>query len=489
MHGVSGEMVKCVLIADIAYNAFINDVKSLVTKHVEQRCTALRRAGDTTRATEREASLKLWLKNSTPLSYKNNGYSQLVSTLTELASEEGGLPARHQDKLRMEGWVNKAFEELDRVGSVKPRAPFPEGSSACIFRIARERIIKHAKLHQEPGESTMNAFRIAARKLPMNFAPWIIRETGRGNQSNRVTAASWIFFNSQEPRPTVALRRDFAMEAQVKAETNDPNFEWSVAGLTIQHLPQYLNKSEPPTEFSKKYANLDQADELTKETYDYIIGQFDMTKPLHHLVFFTAILLSKLAPDIFWDSTAARGAAELRGTALTSYIQGLPFVSRNKKGLTDKVPFIVMFTVYVLAYYDKCSPVWEHLRNQGGLTKQYSEKHSNKAISLVQIVRLGLAHAEAPRIFKGHREGDWILLTNEQLKTRHSKYLSLMQDGQYGPFEATSFIVGINAALQLARTNGEMAIPPELSGPALKRKHSTAVGDEGHPHPRIRRSA
>ncbi|KAI9456722.1 hypothetical protein HD554DRAFT_2177976 [Boletus coccyginus] len=229
---------------------------------------------------------------------------------------------------------------------------------------------------------------------------------------------------------------------------DDPNGEWKAQDIRLHSFLTILHKSAPPIEFDKVHASLDWTTQGVRDVYDYVFTVYNGTKPLHQLALFCAFIVAGLAPQVYPPKST-----EMKNDSLKNHIRKLAWCERRgKTGSSVREPFIVMATVFFIAYLDADSPLHKMFADKLDDLTHWHSKHSAKGLTALLLCRLGLAEPRQPRILKAARWfHDLELLKTHQVKALHADVITMLKGGnEYGGYDAVTFLVGRSAADILA---------------------------------------
>jgi hypothetical protein len=264
-----------------------------------------------------------------------------------------------------------------------------------------------------------------------------------------------------------------AAEAAKKAQASDARAPWAVESITLQSLPDFFARDCPPDEFTLDNIECS-SDSIIMEIYEWVFANFDREKPLHKIALLAGIYFSQLLPDVFWDVKDKPSPHHMIGErAATNAIRAMPWKPNRgtRKGSTWKAQFISMVPAYIIAVYERDSPLRTYFSKKKAFPGPWNAKNSAKGIGSFNLVRMGLAKARSTRIFKGGVPlTDWILLTNEELAAKHRELMGFLQDRQYGPFKIAVALFGLDKAVDVGLTTGTYTNHPAMSSIALKKR-------------------
>ncbi|TFK71093.1 hypothetical protein BDN72DRAFT_937466 [Pluteus cervinus] len=457
-------------IAQIALSSLISEIKQLVTVGVEHQVEELRASGDPQQAlwaATCETNLESWLRCRHPLAYGDKAYEYLLKAIVSSPTDIGtGLPAGATANMGLMGWARDLIQLAFTLrGSTVPAPFITPGSALLVFKVALDKMKIFCAGLAPPQELDflISAFVHAAEDLHIHFVPSKPRVTaGRGRSSQQPVYNAWVSLSDpSHQRHSQVNLLDPAVEARQRAEAADPRAQWSATAMSLQSLPTYLPRRSLPTEWDIKHASLKTADResILNKTYRYVFDCFSLDNFLHQFALFISICVAMHLPYFGRPDDQPHDASLSLGE-LETFIRDLPWTAEGR-GFNDPPPFIVMLTVYIIAFYDSQSPLRVHHLTARALPPKWASKHTNKGITGIQLVRLGLAKPLRNRIFRSARFGeDWELLSMKELKARSLIFQKHLKNGQYGPFYAMQYLFGRSSAITLARLKNQVQIDP-----------------------------
>ncbi|KAG1742038.1 hypothetical protein EDB19DRAFT_1827950 [Suillus lakei] len=109
----------------------------------------------------------------------------------------------------------------------------------------------------------------------------------------------------------------------------------------------------------------------------------------------------------------------------------------------------------------------------------WSKKHSNKGISPLLLIRLGLASAKSGRVFKGGRFNiDRSILTQDELAEFHQRILNILSDRQFGPYRVAELLFGSAKARSIGLSSNTYTVNPGLASTSLGKRTADDADDE-----------
>ncbi|KAG2356306.1 hypothetical protein BDR07DRAFT_1380905 [Suillus spraguei] len=474
-----------ILIAVVAFQSFIGDVKSLVTVAVTKLCTDLDNEdthSSSLEAKNRRHNLKKWLACKHPLSYLDRAFEYLLCSVVSDSDDYSlGLPNPTKEKLSIRDFAKLLVDMSRPTDPVSIAAPLiSTGTSPMVFRVALVYMSKFVP-RDSPNAANLflqNAFIIAANHLHINNIPWHLAG-GRGRRFQKPHFLSWINLGKAAQLPTAKLLAPHgingAEEASQRTQASDSRAAWAACSITLQSLPDFLSRTIPPDEFCMNNVGLDVSNSkksnkrvnrnavpdsnqqklkcIIRDTYQWAFAEFDMSRPLHQLAILVGIYVSKVVPDIFYDyddfPDHESYKTMLDFTLAVHEMRWLPHTG-GRKGCKVAAQFITMVPVYIMAVFDYSSPLHGHFDVFKSFPTAWNKKHSNKGIGPLLLIRLGLAKARSGRIWKGGvLNSDWSLLTKDEVTKYHQKILTMLADRQFGPYRVAQLLFGSDKARKL----------------------------------------
>jgi hypothetical protein len=396
-------------ICNIAFDAFFDDTKKLVSdgvkKDVKQRINAASSQEDRTAAISRGkiriSALRSWKKFNRPLAYglsdgAKEGY-EIFQHLLRAVSENDATLSRG-----FRGWNDnsKTHHDFARLlidmshptSPIAPVAPvLRDGSFLPVLKVAHTSILQIAHMDGLVSEQIFlnSAIRTALVVFKIHFFPAHRDNTPTRGAPYRVPLFNYwgnlgLRSSENDPPidPDVISVRPPSVEPETIAYNNavasDCRAPWKAATLNLKTLKKELNKTILPKDFTvpEKIKEM-----YVDDTYDFVLEKYDGTKKIHHLALLVGIIVaSSLLPSLFPpdnsrpDFKKARTKQEVR-----AIYEDMDWCVRAKKGMKDKKIFIGMITSYIIALYERKSPLREHMVT-GGLGNAWTYKNSRPTI-------------------------------------------------------------------------------------------------------------
>ncbi|KAF8308458.1 hypothetical protein F5887DRAFT_1092560 [Amanita rubescens] len=175
-----------------------------------------------------------------------------------------------------------------------------------------------------------------------------------------------------------------------------------------------------------------------------------------------AILFSRVAPNLSYKkpNSKPKDASEL---AITKFVRDMPWIlpiSKHRKGIKSPKPFVTMMSTTIIALRDANSPLYRQAGTRNGFGKEWSEKHSIKEITPVNMVRMGLAKAKSLKmITRACWKTNWEMCSDAEVKPLYNRVMEhLLKRHPYGEFLAVQEIFGRDVAMELEK-KGEVIMP------------------------------
>lgn len=465
-----------IIIAVVAFESFIADVKTLISVSVAKLCADLDNQdthASTLEAKTRRLNLKKWLSCKHPLSYLDRAFEYLLRAVVGDPTDYSfGLPNPTKEKLSVRDFAKLIVNMSRSIDPVPVAAPLiSTASSPMVFKVAHIYMSKFVPRHS-PDSATQflqNAFIIAANHLHINNIPWHL-SGGRGRRHRKPHFESWINLGKAAQLPSAkslaSQGNNGAEEASQRAQASDSRAAWAACSITLQSLPEFLSRTVPPDEFSMDSIALDKTeskDSIVRQTYQWAFAEFNISKPLHQLAILVGIYVSKLIPNLFYDSDNRPDHEHYKTMfAFTQAVRAMTWMpNSSRKGCKIAAQFIAMVPVYIMAVFDRSSPLHDHFDKARSFPTAWNKKHSNKGIGPLLLIRLGLAKARSGRIWKGGVFNiDWSVLTRDEVAKYHQNIIDMLSDREFGPYRVAQFLFGSYTAHSLGVSSQTYVVNP-----------------------------
>jgi hypothetical protein len=402
-------VVKALHILEIAFDAFFDDTRQLVAEGVRadvaHRISAASSQEELKAAKSsgaiREGYLKSWLKSTRPLAYESEdqvgAFQQLVRAVApDERSAYYGLPHLTKNATVPSQLVETLIEMSCPVEPKRPGAPIvTNGAFLPTLKIAHQSILslREESEKQDQIRFLTHMLHLAIKVFRVHFFPAALPGSGAaGRPSVKPVYNSWGNMAIRERAEQAALDMDVApVEAMIAPEAvalnnvlaMDCNAEWYANDLDLTTIRDFLKKTRLPTDFKPPLpAKVPYVD----DTYDWVVANYDGTKPLHHLALLVSIIVaSTMLPKLFMPTGLKNQFQnKSRGEEVWKVYSEIEWVKKDKKGMKDKCYFISMFTTFVIAIYESKSPLRQHMKSTAeekghilvqGLGSAWTTKH------------------------------------------------------------------------------------------------------------------
>jgi hypothetical protein len=398
--------LKVVAICDVAFHAFFQDTKALVAQGV-RRDIALNIAAApskllldaaSSRAKEREAHLKTWLKQQYPLSYGPQGGNDIFTSLVQAVHSNkndipNGLP--NWDHFAMSPYNFAAF--LTDISASRtpapPKAPvLSKGSFLPVLKLAHKALLF---IFDDPDKSArrnfvIDSFRKAIKIFKVEYfpAPEKKLNPSAGPRCKTPIFNSWGNLGRMDPSRTAPVAGPSSLPSRPPVEpatvafnnaiANDCNADWSANALNLKTLKKYLHRTSLPIDFTTPAGS---EAPYVKDTYTWVRDNYDGTKPIHHYALLVSIIVaSSILPNLFISPEDKLRFNERHTVEdVRAMYDHMDWVSKpRQRGMAQKSIFIAMFTTFIIALYEPQSPLRRHMDDspKKGLGQDWTEKHS-----------------------------------------------------------------------------------------------------------------
>lgn len=392
---------RAMLYCQIAFDAFFEDTKNLVSMGVQkdiQDCIASalscsQRDSAISHGKLRESCMKSWLEQEFPLAYGKNGGSETYKLLVQAVAPDpssivNGLPNWNENCISPFDLVDMFYNMSHPTKPSQPRAPVLQtGSFLPVLKIAHSSLISLSNRSSTTAQKNFvkNTFRAALTAFSIHFFPSHLPQShSSGSPRRKPVYNSWGYLGtsdrvSQTPLDNFALLSRPSIPPETialnNAIANDCNSDWALKGLSIRNIKSILHKKNLPIDF----VVVDNAKEpYVNDTYKWVKANYNGSKPLHHLALIVAIITSTcILPKLFIPKNQANLFKNASKEGVQKAYNSLDWISKEKKGMADKNIFIGMFTGFIIALYERESPLRKKIgsSNKGGLGDGWTTKH------------------------------------------------------------------------------------------------------------------
>lgn len=374
--------------AYIAIDTYHSDILRFVKDSVKKRIRELDEVSDTTDIVTSDSlrkALHFWENDTNPLHYNS-----LVKLIELVNPTETSLPPASETRLNVDEFSRFLINLADK-GTVKGAPFLPDGKFQHVLPCAIKHIRRFASISSDGNEDEFAAslFKNAIDERKISFIPWSLPHQRRGQHPTTVSFYAWTSFGKKLSKRSQIVdvntfrpeERHTAQREKVRdqLQATDQNAKWEAGKLRVDELHTILNKTVRPVDFTMPSFVSGNKWAITKETYDYVNERLDLTKTLHRLALLLAIIFSMLCPRVYMDY-GSRDSPDLEHCDTARiYLNTIPWNSRQdagKKGNMQRDIYIGMVTTYIVALYDKSSPIRRHFISSKGLGEGWTDKHS-----------------------------------------------------------------------------------------------------------------
>ena len=380
------------ILAHLLVEMFIGDVVSLVTKKfssdIEARChdedPQVKQEG----MRQRQA-LKEWLKLTYPLSMDAEQVTLRTKVRQRRKQEAltswGLLVAitRKQANISLEPCTTEELGEklvdMTKAGSSRRvKAPLIYGGllhralPVAQGRLTRGSILTQTEVEKALGEALGRALK--ARKV--EIVPY--HQAAAGQSHWLAADPSWWLKVNRTLQVARASSEELSEEqGDVLAEAKrSPTTPWKLAD-TPHHIKWFLHKVNLPDEWALAAASVyppESGVSLVYATYDYVQRIYDGRKVLHRMALLWSIMYSWVLPQV---GVPCKVKLRLTNslTVATLAMLNIPWTSPKRRGFKKPLPFVVILTCVIIAWFDPESPLRKRLAEKGNLGTEWIDKH------------------------------------------------------------------------------------------------------------------
>ncbi|KAG2147970.1 hypothetical protein DEU56DRAFT_753232 [Suillus clintonianus] len=318
-------------------------------------------------------NLKKWMACQHPLSYYYKAFKYLLHSIIGDPTEHRlSLPNPTKEKLSIHDFTKLLVNTSQNTSPVAVAATLLSTVSVpTVFQVALRYMYKFVPCDSNEVANMLlqNALIIAANHLHINNIPWHL-PGGHGCQYCKPHFESWI---------NLGKASQSLPETQFGSQTIDAATEAS---------QYFLSCAIPPEEFCMDNIRLDKSepkDSMVQQTYQWAFAEFNMVKPLHQLALLVGMYVSKLIPDLFYDTDNCPDH-DVYSTifAFTKVVCRVPWMANTShKGCKTAAQFVMMVMVYILASFNRSSPLQCHFDWAKLFPTPWDMKHSHKEPSVL----------------------------------------------------------------------------------------------------------
>lgn len=483
-------------ICNIAFDALVDDTKALVADGV--RADIARRIADAStqalseaasqRGIFREANLRSWLKKSYPLALgPDTGCDEAYKLLLRAVA-----PDEHSVAQGLPNWDRNSMSRLEFVQSLldmsRPVDPIPVRAPAAkngafieVLKVAHSSLLSltNDKTKDDQQLYLKTIFHKALLIFKINFFPYHKHSSSPGAPSRKPVFNSWAVVGKEDSislppldGPGLSLSTSPSIPPESIAFNNaiqsDGNSAWYAKDLALHTLHTVLSKTSLPSDFEPpSRANVPYVD----DSYTWLRQNYDHKKPIHHLALLVSIIVaSSILPNLFMPATAKEHFSNTltKEGVRSVYNNHVPWISKQKKGMTRKSIFIAMFTTFIVCLYEEDSPLRRHMSTsasagkRGGLGDDWTKKHcmrsvlfhffsishlplsqAVKGITYTNLIRLGLFWGLGYGAYdKGIFGKSWGTHSDVHIQHLYDKLRLKLNESPFGSFDSLSILIG-----------------------------------------------
>ena len=390
---------------EIAFYEFFSDTKQLIAEGVQKDIDNYtsnppedHNSNDTRqRAKDRENNLKHWLKLDKPLSYghkdKNKTFETLLqAVVTHKEDIVHGLPNMMKNAMTPSAFISSLLAMSRPHFPTAPSAPvLSNGSFLPTLKLAHSKLIQLDDT-KDPNTFVSTMFLHAVKYLDISFIPFYLPRThSRGAPNKKPVYNSWAYLGLQDtntpnplplPSNTPSLSQAAASLALTNILAHDSNAAWSIRPLCLADISSIIHKANLPTDYATPSPA---ATHYVNETFLWVKQAYDHRKPLHHLALLVSLIIACLRPNLFLPTDSAIRSLFISANTkdkVRNVYHSLPWVKKDKKGLSDETLLVSMFTTFIIALYEPTSPLRIHMQtsSRGGLGDAWTTKYSTLSL-------------------------------------------------------------------------------------------------------------
>jgi hypothetical protein len=383
----------------IAFDAFFEDTKQLVAQGV--RSDIARRKADASSEEEfaliadwshlREGHLTAWLKLSSPLAYTDDtGKDSYKHLLGAISPDESavihGLPNWHEASTTRSDMADRLLSMSTPEKPTDPQAPvLRTGSFLPVLKVVHRALADMADPRDKTNQIKVvkRAFVLSLETFKVGFAPAAKLRTGTsGRPYTKPLFNSWGHLGLPDastvaveenlgPRPNL----DSATVALINAVATDAYSAWTAAELDLKSMKNILGKLSLPTDLQTP----DSPAAYVTDTYSWVRNNYNGTKTFHHLALLVAIIMSNsLLPHLHCPKENVKQLfVDATEEEVRKIYNELEWTTKPGGGQKDRKIFICMFVTYMIAMYEKDSPLRKHMATspRKGEGDKWRDKH------------------------------------------------------------------------------------------------------------------
>ncbi len=382
------------VIAHLAIRAYQKDIINLVCTSINARVNELKLSDDPTERQQGivlQRDLKSWKSLPQPLHY-----DAILDLIRIVSPGSIKLPPASTATLNMDDFVHDLIhagqQERIRGAPFIQKGQFQHVLPSAIKHLSSQASAFLVDSDTHPEQHAASCLKTVMLAIGIHAVPWTPPVVGPGRPISSPSITAWAMFgglriNSNAiPAPSFrpAERHQAAMEeALEQSKDEDPNAPWTILPVKMRHLRKFLNRRVLPTDFTHPDIRSEGPEtRYVRETYDYAAERLDLSNPLHHLAFLLGVIYSKLCPNVFTElprDDFSSDALKKDEKSAREYLNSIPWTNRiaaGKKGTSRRDLYISMITFYIIAIYDRHSPLIRHHEKHQQFGRAWTEKHS-----------------------------------------------------------------------------------------------------------------
>ena len=370
--------------AEIALRVYFQDIRKLVHDNVHAILQPFLNSNNRAAkqdAKDRYACLSKWCDEDYPLSYDPRVLSNLLRSVTPQQEQRFELTASSLGQRPLSFLVDAIIRHAS--GQQHRRQPpfIQVGHFLPVIRVAIDEIRSNASIagHGGPSETMFirNAITLACETLQINHVPWSRNQDNHSGRAPTIIVHDvWLNLGAKDKTlPPAFLSQQqsnnaLAFQASQKIQAKDPRGQWSALDIRLNTFHTVLHKTNLPSEWDIEHV-MDDIPPYIIDAYSYVQRIYNSSKPLHQLAVICSIICAGIIPNIF--------APEMKKipqnkTQYLRYIQGLEWVTRDRRGTSISEPFITMVSSFIITMYDDTSPLWKE-PDQKSVRSAWFKKH------------------------------------------------------------------------------------------------------------------
>ncbi|KAI0671980.1 hypothetical protein C8Q78DRAFT_990555 [Trametes maxima] len=488
--------------------AYVEDVTSLVRKQLWSEIGPALEAKDGVdyeEALRRRNAYYAWRKADHPLDWGDHSLNcttitKMVST-TQAEAAARGLPQSAKGQWSVEDFVSHLYRIGVTLGFNALRPPvWNKGTFWPILRAAVTEALRRARLsHQDNAAAereVKHAFAFVIAELRIHLIPDATPPPPNSRRpSLEPSIHAWTVIGAR-PRhvvtghaapPTQMEDVDFQIsQRSVDSMLGDSSCDWDTTQVVIGDYHRYLARSVLPSNWRNAPGKCAETDVLTSSSYAWAEEQFNhkLEDWRVDLALHLAFLISKVAPRVAWPSKGAdlvahqltsKGIGDGRKPvrdvppnkfhAAIQSVRSLAWTERNAKGAQAESIYFSQASVVFLSWMHAQSPLRLHMNKANAtLGQAWTNKHGNKSLSPVNLVRMGIAYPKSSGIVGRPIYGsNFDILPEPQLHEWHRHVVKLIKSPPHGPYLLVEEIFGVHV-MNMLRDRGHFpgtaAAPP-----------------------------